>query len=80
MSWLKKYYGADFERLTPTVVAESGNMAVVRIVSLRKQGYVLIDKTGRHNASPERPLFEGMPNGDDLKRMHAALEAAATKK
>lgn len=76
--WLKKFYGKDYETLSPTVVFEGNYFAVVkvcRVASLGYKGigYVLIRKRGAYNVSPYESLFEGLPSQGDLDRMKKRL-------
>lgn len=80
--WLKRYYGSDLETLNPSIVFEGKKFAVVclkRSSTLRDHssiGYVLIKKTGRHNASIQQSLSEGVPSAEKMVSMRSALEQA----
>lgn len=81
MSWLKKYYGDDFEKLSPNIIAEGKGFAIVRITKQVPRGhsgvgFVLVNKFGRHNVSETVSLHEGMPGERDMKRMKDALKKA----
>lgn len=79
--WLKEYYGKEVDDFSPSVVYDGIKKAVVRIqrgdISSASSsiGYVLLSKSGRHNATHYRSLFEGIPAASDLAAMKAALDA-----
>jgi hypothetical protein len=78
MSWLKKYYGKDFDSLKPTSILEGKKFAVVRLTRQSSRGFpstgfVLVNKNGNHSASPTDSLHEGMPSREDMDRMKEAL-------
>lgn len=78
--WLKEYYGGkDFGLLGPTVEMDGKTMAVVKLSRRSSRGYasvgyVLIKKRGKHNASSEIPLHEGLASKDDLETMKRVLD------
>lgn len=78
--WLKDYYGArDFGLLGPLVEMEGETYAVVKLQRRSTRGYasvgyVLIRKRGKHNASEETPLHEGLASKDDLETMKRVLD------
>lgn len=79
MEWLKKYYGKDFEKFSPSVVKEGKKWAVVKLnrsnpaKGFSSIGYVLIQKHGTHASSPYLSLHEGVPTTDDMSEMLALL-------
>lgn len=84
MSWLKKYYGSDFEKMNPEVVDEGKKFAIVKLTrqvgrDFSGVGFVLIKKTDSHNASKSISLHEGLPSAADMKRMKDELKKAEGK-
>lgn len=84
MSWLKKYYGDDFEKLSPEVVEEGKKFAIVKLTgqvgrSFSGVGFVLIKKTDSHNSSKSVSLHEGLPSAADMERMKNELRKAEGK-
>lgn len=78
-SWLKKYYGGDFEELSPEVIHEGKRLALVKL-SRESQfgfsgiGFVLIEKNGNHLAGPHMSMHEGMPTPEKMEEMKKVLE------
>jgi hypothetical protein len=83
--WLEEYYGPDFDILNPTVVQEGVDWAIVRLTKAVRTtgssniGYVLIQKKGRHVATPHVSLHEGVAQEEDLTRMQKTLKEKDTK-
>ena len=77
--WLRRYYGAAYETLNPSVVFENSAFAVVRLSGIMSKGsnsvgYVLVNKSGTHAASSYMILKEGIANTEELKKMQEELE------
>jgi hypothetical protein len=78
--WLKDYYGGkDFGLLGPAVEIDGKTHAVVKLQRRASRGYasvgyVLIKKRGKHNASDELSLHEGLASKDDMTTMKKVLE------
>lgn len=80
MSWLKKYYGSDFESLKPELIKEGKFKAIVRLSSKKDAkslhpsvGYVLVKKNGNHETSPYLVLHEGLASPEDMATMLSVL-------
>lgn len=79
MEWLKRYYGKDYDKFSPSVVSEGKKWAVVKLNRSTVQkgfssiGFVLIQKHGSHESSPYVSLHEGVPSPQDSADMLAAL-------
>ncbi len=80
MSWLKTYYGKDFEKFSPSIVKEGKKWAVVKLnrsspaKGFSSIGYVLIQRNGTHSSSPYLSLHEGVPSTGDMSEMLALLQ------
>lgn len=83
--WLKDYYGKAFNELTPDVVKEGRNYAIVRLIGSNKNrafsaiGYVLVKKNGRHGATPHQSLYEGVPSLVEFQGMVDKLNQAEAR-
>lgn len=76
-SWLQRYYGDETEKLTPVVLFEGKKSAVVmlrsKVKNVTQVGYVLIEKSGKHNISKHEALHEGPASTTDIARMRRRL-------
>lgn len=85
-SWLKSYYGSEFETLNPSIVKEGKQFALVHLKASEKQGvgrssygYVIIKKSGNHQGSPYIPLAEGAVDSTKMAEMVRRLEKEDSK-
>lgn len=81
MSWLKNYYGEEFDTLNPSIVKEGKKVALVHLKASDKQGagrssygYVIIKKSGNHKGSSYIPLAEGAVDSTKMAEMIRRLE------
>lgn len=77
-AWLKTYYSKEWlEKLKPVVYLDNGKEhAVVRVMGSSSTGYALVKKTGKHGATPQKHLHEGVLRSTDVARMVKELEKA----
>ena len=72
--WLDTYYGKDWmEKLSPRIVMNGRDNAVIKVTSGTAVGYVLIKKSGHHGVTPHESLHEGTPSDEDLHKMEKRL-------
>ena len=78
MTWLRRYFGEEFAKLSPSITFEGKNYAVVKLQKTTRGfngvGFILVDKLSSHSSSRHVSLHEGMPSASDLTRMKAALD------
>ncbi len=84
MSWMKKYFGKDFERLSPQVIEDGESFAVVQITSTMPRGFsgigfILVRKTGKYGVTPAESLHEGPLNEKARKKLKDALKKQEEK-
>lgn len=76
--WLKDYFGKDFDLLSPSVVADGDTKAVVKLSRKAAKGYsgtgyVLVEKSGKHNVTEHIVLHEGLASKEDMDTMKHVL-------
>lgn len=72
-AWLLRYYGADFEELRPSVVAEGKNKALVMLRRKSEIAYFIISKGGKHNFSTPIAAHQGAASPEQVEAMKQRL-------